>query len=183
MAATCSCWVFCTIPVPFHKLHETEPDFGNFLPAYTSHELQPPDLNVFEAFKSYVQAALHRSARENSALIAFTVSLCIRNAYSKAFVRPKIQTGFVEWGSWSEEQYGTDVNVNAMSRLFKAGDENTVQNLVIAFHKAQRSVLRDADVEEEACVRINTANGANFDQSSCSTSPEKGLRNKRTRGE
>lgn len=130
------------------------------LPAHTSHELQPLDVTVFGAYKSFLQAEFHRAARSNSTLNAFTVASCIHNAYSRAFVRPTIQAGFVKCGLWSQEKNATDVS--ALSRLFKAGEEVTVQGLVVAFNKSQRSLLRDADVEEEGRVRINTANGAHL---------------------
>ena len=129
-------------------------------PAHTSHELQPLDVSGFGAYKSYLQAELHRYALANATLNAFSVASCIHRTYSKSFVRPKIQADFSKCGLWSEGRNRPDIN--ALSAPFKVGDDVAVEKPIFAFNKSQRSILRDADVEEKGRVRISTANGAHL---------------------
>lgn len=131
------------------------------LPSHTSHVLQPLDLTVFAAYKSFLEEELHRTARIASKLNAFTVGSCISNAYAKAFVSPIIRSGFVRSGLWNWVTYKTDVS--ALEHLFgKFGVEKPSLDLLLrSFEKNERSLLREANVEEDGRIRINTSAGAN----------------------
>lgn len=54
------------------------------LPAHLSHFLQPLDVSVFSAYKSYLQREIHNAARgkdeKSRVLDAFDIAECITNA-------------------------------------------------------------------------------------------------------
>lgn len=131
------------------------------LPAHTSHVLQPLDVTVFGPYKSYLQEELHRLSRVASHLNAFSVAACIWNAYSKAFVKPNIASGFVKCGIWNAEKCGADIT--PLHHLFCRLDNSAIPLEVVmsSYIGKERSLLRDVSVEEEGRIRINTSNGAN----------------------
>lgn len=128
------------------------------LPAHTSHVLQPLDVTVFNAYKSFLQEELHRAARIVTKLNAFTVAACISNAYCKAFISPYIQSGFVRCGLWNPESFSTDIT--ALQHLFQDEEKISLDVLIQSFERRERSLLRDVNVEEEGRVRIDTKSGA-----------------------
>jgi len=94
-------------------------------------------------------------------LNAFTVAACVANAYAKAFVWPTIRSGFVRSGIWNHETFQTDIS--SLEHLFRDTDMESpsLDILLSSFMKKERSLLREADVEEEGRIRIRATSGAN----------------------
>lgn len=131
------------------------------LPAHTSHVLQPLDLTVFGPYKSYLEEELHRVARISTKLNAFSVAVCIWNAYCKAFVPGNIRSGFVKCGVWNMDSMQADVT--ALEYLFvekESEGELPLSVVIKSFEQKERSLLRDVDVEEEGRIRVSTTSGA-----------------------
>lgn len=142
------------IHFPFLQLMKSNRIVFIALPSHTSHVLQPLDITVFEAYKSFFGKELHRAARVTSKLNTLSVAACVSNAYSKAFVSPTIRSGFVRSGMWKPETFKKDIS--ALKHIF--GDcgisETSVEFLLRSFERKERSLLRDVDVEEEGRIRI-----------------------------
>lgn len=68
--------------------------------AHTSHVLQPLDVSVFSAYKSYLQRYLPRAMREKRTLDACHVGNVIRLDYSASFTVGNIMSGFKKSGLW-----------------------------------------------------------------------------------
>ena len=135
------------------------------LPALSSHRLQPLDVSVFAAYKSYLEAETHRSSSVRSILSAFDIGSIISYAYGKCMTISNMRNGFMRCGIWDPETLST--NVDHLKHLFVS--ENTATNglptaddLVTAYLKKGRSLLRKANVEESGTIRISTTKGAHL---------------------
>ena len=136
------------------------------MPAHSSHRLQPLDVSVFSAYKSYMQREIHKYSRSKKVLDVFDVSICIRDAYSASHTTGNIVSGFRKSGIWDESILGPNI------ALLKAYITNHVEgninghpnlnSLLRAFENKDRTVLRDADVEDQGTIRIKTTRGCNL---------------------
>lgn len=115
---------------------------------------------VFGQYKSFLQAELHRFARQKNVLTASDVAGCIRKAYCKAIVPRTISDRFLKCGMWDPQKRGK--NIDAPSRLFQAKTSLTIDTLVASFKRQSRTLLRDADVDEEGNIRIKTTSGTHL---------------------
>ena len=134
------------------------------LPSHSSHRLQPLDVTVFNSYKSFLQAFLHSAARVKSVLNAFNLASLITHAYDKSMTISNIRSGFFKCGTWDDDHMGT--NGIVLQFLFDQSDNNmsapTVDDLIKAFLKKSRSLLREADVKEEGTIKIGTAKGSHL---------------------
>ena len=133
------------------------------LPSHSSHELQPLDVTVFGAFKSYLQRELHMASQTKKIFNAFDIASMLHNAYSLSFVAPNIREGFFKCGLWDPDKKGT--NLSTLERLFEnKPTKGSVQlsDLLKAFTARHRSLLRDASVDEEGGIAIDTKSGAHI---------------------
>lgn len=149
------------IQYPFLQLMKDNRIVVIALPAHTSHVLQPLDITVFAAYKSFLEEELHRASRFLSKLNYFTVGRCISNAYAKEFVAPTISSVFTRAGLWNTETFKTDISPLEYLFCDDGTSKPSLQFILLSFAKKERSLLRDADVEEEGRIRINTTSGAN----------------------
>ena len=106
------------------------------LTSHTSHALQPLDVTVFGAYKSFLQAELHRAARTKSTLNAFDFGICIHNACARAFIAPTIREGFCLSGIWNHNIGRTDVSM--LNYCFKGSSQQdavSLESLVQRFNR------------------------------------------------
>ena len=133
------------------------------LPAHSSHRLQPLDISVFSAYKSYLEAEIHPASSLRSILSAFDIGCIISNAYGKCMTISDMRNSFMRCGIWDPKTLST--NVDHLKHLFVSEDTATkdlptVDDLVTAYLKKGRSLLREANVEESGTIRISTTKGA-----------------------
>ena len=136
------------------------------MPAHTSHRLQPLDVSVFSAYKSYIQKEIHTMAKCKTILDAFDIAICIRNAYSSSHTTVNIVSGFYRSGAWDEQLLDATIDLLrwlfSISKLEENKENVTLEMLLKSYARKARSLLRDADVEEKVTVRIKTTTGCNF---------------------
>jgi len=53
-------------------------------------------------------------------------------------------------------------NIDALSRLFVNAANVGMGDLIASFNRMQRTLLRDADIEEEGRIRVVTVSGADL---------------------
>ena len=151
------------------------------VPSHSTHELQPLDVTVFGACKSFLQRELHRASKNKKPLIDFDIASIIRSAYSVAFVGPTIASAFIRCGVWSEETGGT--NIDAVRHLFpetNRADSIGLDELLRSFMTKQRSLLREVNVKEEGRIRIDTKTGAHVTSEAVLTALKKSDDKKRS---
>lgn len=133
------------------------------LPVHTSHTTQPLDTSVFSSYKSQLQHELYKAARQKQKLNAFDVLQCISNASSSSYTATNIRSGSHKTGVWDMEllapnvaplqKYLVETNRNKVSSV-------TVEALLERFANMHCTLLRDAVIQEDGHVRIDTTGGS-----------------------
>ena len=135
------------------------------LPAHSSHRLQPLDVSVFSAYKSYMEAEMHQASSVRSVLSAFEIGSIISNAFGKCMTISNMRSGFMRCGIWDPKTSSTNIEYLNHLLVTEKTDSRilpTLDDLVKAYWRKGRSLLREANVEESVTTKISTTKGAHL---------------------
>ena len=146
------------------------------LPAHTLHVLQPLDVTVFAAFKSYLQARVHQASRVKKVLDAFDIADIIRRACDRCHTVDHIQSGFEKAGIWEQNTCGPSARLLESSVFGQASRHRkedvhdvTLDEVVKPFDKKSRTLLRSivTETSRSGAIKVITKTGAHIISEAC----------------
>ena len=108
---------------------------------------------------------MHRASSVRSVLSAFDIGSIIFNAYGKCMTISNMRSGFMRCGIWDPKTLSTNIDYLKHLLVTEKTDSRTLpslDDLVKAYWRKGRSLLREANVEESGTIKISTTKGAHL---------------------
>ena len=133
------------------------------IPAHTSRVVQALEVSIFSSLKSYKQREFHRIGRDKLVLDAIDIAEILNFALSNSFKTSSIVSGFRKCSAW--DLSSKSASDSPLIYLFPSDDNAempTLPQILGSFRASGRSLLRDADFEENVTIRIRSTGGAHL---------------------